>query len=204
MGEGLRQDRLKSSFSEGRICILPSLIFTGWRYSQKVRERFCRGVDIVNEWTGKTVRWLIIPLTLIVVIEVTLRYVFNRPTIWAWDINVQLLGAMVILAGGYTLLQGGFISVDVFSTRLSPRARAITELATAVLFFISIIVLLWKTADAAWESMLIRETMMSYFRPPIYPFRVLMVVGVFLLLLQGIAKFIRDLGTATRRGQGEP
>ena len=166
-------------------------------------ESFCSKVDALNDWTAKIVRWLILPLTLLVTGEVVLRYVFNSPTIWSLDITVQTFAAFVILGGGYTLLSNGHISVDVLSTRLSLRGRAIVDLVTSVFFFGGIGMFLWKAAGAAWKSILVREAMFSYFRPPLYPLRVVIVLGILLLLLQGIVKFIRDLQTATHSGQVE-
>ena len=153
-------------------------------------------IDVVNEWTGRIVAWLLIPLTIIVTMEVTARYVFNKPTIWAWDVNVQLLGALAVLGGGYTLLHKGHIAVDVVVSGFPPRTRAIIDIATSLLFFFSIGVLLWEAVGVAWESILSQETMTTYFRPPIYPLRVAMAVGVLLLLLQGISKLISDLEVA--------
>jgi TRAP-type mannitol/chloroaromatic compound transport system permease small subunit len=158
---------------------------------------FCRFIDSLNEWVGKYSGWLIIPLTALVTYDVILRYVFNRPTIWAWDINIQLLGAMVILGGGYGLLHDQHIGVDVLVARLSPRRRAVIDLITSAFFFFGIGVLLWKAASDAWFSLEIREVLSSVFSPPIYPFKILMVVGILLLFLQGLAKFIRDFTTVT-------
>lgn len=153
-------------------------------------------IDILNEWVGRVLSLLIIPMTLIAVIEVILRYVFNRPTIWAWDINMMLLGAFSILAGGYVLLKQGHVTMDVVVTRLSPRVRAVIALITSLLFFYCMGLLLWQSGLAAQESIMIREEINSVWGPPIYPLKILWPIGVFLLLLQGVAAFIRDLKTA--------
>jgi len=158
---------------------------------------FCRFIDSLNERVGKISGWLIIPLTTLVTYDVILRYVFNRPTVWAWDINVQLLGTLVVLGGGYALLHDAHIGVDALVIHLSARRRAIVDLITSAFFFFGIGVLLWKAALDAWFSLEIRELYSSVFLPPIYPFKILMVIGILLLLLQGVAKFIRDLITAT-------
>lgn len=158
---------------------------------------FCRFIDSLNERVGKISGWLIIPLTTLVTYDVILRYVFNRPTVWAWDINVQLLGALVVLGGGYALLHDAHIGVDALVIHLSPRRRAIVDLITSGFFFFGIGVLMWKAVGDAWFSLQIRELYSSVFLPPIYPFKILMVIGILLLLLQGVAKFIRDLITVT-------
>lgn len=155
--------------------------------------RFAHGIDIINEWVGKYIGYFIIPMVIIVSVDVMLRYVFNKPTIWAMDINVQLLGVLVIIGGGYTLLSGSHIGVDILVVKLSPRKRAVIDLITGWLFFLGVGVLLWKAWVATQISIATDERLTSIMAPPIYPFKMLMVIGIFLLLIQGISKFIRDL-----------
>ena len=156
-------------------------------------EAFCHRVDSINEWVGRYTSFLLAPLVFIVLVDVFMRYIFARPIMWAWDINIQLLGALSILGAGYAHISNGHVNVDVITSMLSARARAIIDLITSVFFFGGIGVMLWQTVVAAWTSVLSREAYTSISLTPIYPFKVLMIVGVFLLLLQGIAKFIRDL-----------
>jgi TRAP-type mannitol/chloroaromatic compound transport system permease small subunit len=153
-------------------------------------------IDILNERVGYVISFLIIPMTLIAVTEVILRYVFNRPTIWAWDINMMLLGAFSILSGGYVLLKGGHVTMDVVILRLSPRVRAVIGLITSLVFFFSMAILMWQSAVEARDSLLIREKVNSVWGPPIYPLKMLWPIGAFLLFLQGVVIFIRDLNTA--------
>ncbi len=97
--------------------------------------KVCDIVDNVVEWTGKMVGWLMFPLCFLVFYDVVLRYVFNRPTVWAWDINVQLLGAMVAIGGAYTLLHNGHVGVDVITTLLSRKKQIVIELVTSLFSF---------------------------------------------------------------------
>ena len=164
--------------------------------AMKWPEAFCHRVDKINEQVGKYTSFLMAPLVFIVVADVLLRYIFAKPIIWAWDVNIQLLGTLTILGGGYAHISNGHVSVDVITSMLSARGRAIIDVVTSAFFFLGIGVMLWQTAVAAWASLLSREAYTSIFMTPIYPFKMLMIVGVFLLLLQGIAKFIRDLAVA--------
>jgi len=161
---------------------------------------FVRGVGAINEWVAKYFSLFIIPMMLVVTLDVILRYIFNKPLLWSWDVNMQLLGVLAVMGAGYTLLKRGHIGVDVIALRLSPRARTILGLIVAPLFFLAIGVLLWKSGQMAWTSVLRKEVMTGAFHTPLYPFRVLMVIGVFLFLLQGIANFISDLNAAIRGG----
>ena len=140
---------------------------------------------------------LFLPLVGIVMMEVVLRHFFNSPTIWAWDVNVQLAAAIAILGGGYGLLYGRHVVVDVMVGHLSPRARARIDLVTSALFFFVMAILLWVAVSWAERSLSSRELYTSLLEPPIYPLRIVVAIGVFLMLMQGVAKFIRDLAIAT-------
>ncbi len=152
-------------------------------------------IDRINRRVGDLVSYLVLPLMGIAMLEVTLRYVFNRPTIWAWDVNIQLLAAIVVLAGGYTLLTGRFVVVDILVSRLSTKRRAWLDVITSVVVFFVLIMLLYFGAKAAWASWLIKEHTSSNWRPPIYPLKIAFFVGIILLFLQSISVFIRNLFT---------
>ncbi|MFC1967743.1 TRAP transporter small permease subunit [Chloroflexota bacterium] len=159
-------------------------------------ELFCDAVDRVNDWVGKVVAWAIIPMVLMVTLDVVLRYIFNKPTIWVWDINIQVLAVIGALGAGYVLLQKGHVTIDIVVSRFSTRVNAILNLVTSQLFFFSIGILLWKVVIRALDSVQSREVYEGIFSPPLYPVRVIIAVGVLLLLLQAVAKFIRDLNVA--------
>jgi len=154
---------------------------------------FCHIIDTINEWVGKCAMWLFIPIAGIVTLDVILRYIFNHPLIWSWDITIQLLCALVILSGGWTHLKEGHVRVDVFWARLSSKKKAILNLMVFPLFFVGIGVLLWQSSTAALYSIQTKERYSSYIAPPIYPLKIIIVLGIFLLLLQGIVNSIRNL-----------
>jgi TRAP-type mannitol/chloroaromatic compound transport system permease small subunit len=157
---------------------------------------FADWIDILNERVGYVVSFLLLPMTLISVIEVILRYVFNRPTIWAWDVNMMLLGALTVMAGGYALLKEGHVAMDAFVSRMSIRVSAVTALITSLLLFFGIGILVWQSGLAAWDSFLMREEVNSVWKPPLYPLKMLWPIGALLVLLQGVAGFIRNFDKA--------
>ncbi len=161
-------------------------------------EAFCHAVDIVNTWTARLASYLIFPLVVFTGIEVVGRYVFNSPTIWVWDVNVQLQCALIVLGAGYALLTKIHVIVDVIVNRFSPKSRAIIDLITALVFFWCIGALVWKSGTTGWNSVVTRETYSSVWMPPLYPLKMLIPIGAFLLLLQGAAKFIRDFVVVIR------
>jgi TRAP-type mannitol/chloroaromatic compound transport system permease small subunit len=156
-------------------------------------KRFLRMIDRINERTGRLVSYLIIILVAVILYEICARYLFNRPTIWANEISQMIYGAYVILLGGYVLRQEGHVNVEILYGRFSPRKRAVIDLFTWLLFFFFCGLLLVKGWDMAWDSFKVRETKPTTFGPPLYPIKMMIPLGALLILLQGLAKFVRTL-----------
>jgi len=166
------------------------------RYIPSLMNKFkilLRIIDLINLWAGRLTALLMIPMIFIIMWEVIARYGFNSPTDWAFETSLFIFGGFVVLGGGYTLYTNGHVNMDVFFSRLSPRKRAIIDTVTSVFFFLFIFILLRESWDIAWDSFVSREHTWTDWGPPYYPIRMALPVGAFLLLLQGISKFIRDL-----------
>ncbi len=160
-------------------------------------ETFCGFIDRVNGWVGKVMSLVFIPLVIIVVIEVVSRYFLNRPTRWAWDVNSMLAASLIALGGGYTLAYRAHVIVDIIANRFSKRTRAIVDAATSAVFFFSIGALSWLAVKEAILSVGSGERYSSLLEPPLAPIRIAVAIGILLLLVQGIANFLRDLLVAT-------
>jgi len=152
-----------------------------------------RSVESGTRFIGEQVSYLFIPMVIIALLEVVLRYVFNRPTIWAWDVNMQLQAALVALTGAYVFLAGGFVLVDVVIGRLMPRTRTIMSLVASIVGFFAIGMLTWLAAKGAWQSWLMNEHSSSNWAPAMYPIRFVVLGGFLLLFIALVADFCRTL-----------
>ncbi|MEA3253771.1 MAG: TRAP transporter small permease subunit, partial [Chloroflexota bacterium] len=85
-------------------------------------------------------------------------------------------------------------------TRLSPRAKAILEVAAYLIFFFPLFyVLVVSSIPYAYNAWVMHETSScSNWAPILGPMKTVMVVGFLLLGLEGLAQFIRNLSTAIK------
>lgn len=162
-------------------------------------KRFLSIVDNISERSGQVVSFLSLPMIGIMVYDATMRYAFNAPTNWAYDTTTYLFASFGVIGGAYVLLHRSHVAMDVLWSRLSPRKQAILDLCSSSFFFLFCGVLLWDGAQYAWTSIQLKETFVSAFAPPLYPIKIAIPLGALLIILQGIAKFIRDLMTAMNR-----
>jgi len=151
-------------------------------------------IDTLNEKFGFYSSYLILPLIMVVVWEVIMRYGFNAPTSWAFELTVFLYGAHYSFALAYAHKHNTHVSIDVFESRLPERPRTILRIISNLVLFIPAIGLLTYyvcvLAINSWQQW---EHASSSWAPPIYPVKTLMAFGFILFFLQGVAKLIQDI-----------
>ena len=154
---------------------------------------FANVVDKVNKTVGEVFSSVCIVVMLFGTYEVFARYFFNRPTIWVWEQNGLLVLVIAALGGGYCLLVGGHIKVDVFYSHWSERTKAIVDSCTSVFIFLFLGAVLWQGAKVSLTSFQIAEHSETMYGPLIGPYKVVLTIGAFLFLMQGVANFTRSL-----------
>ena len=142
---------------------------------------------------GRAFGWCILVLTLSVTYEVFVRYVLNAPTVWAFDMMVQMYGALFLMAGPYALAQDTHVRGDVLYRLFSVRWQARVDFILYLLFFFpGILALFWFGWEIAADSWRYKEVSWnSPARIQIYFFKTLIPLAGFLLILQGFAELAR-------------
>ena len=170
----------------------------------KAIEKFLRVTDWINGKFGWFVAFIMVPLTMIMIYEIVMRYFFNQPSIWAYETSLFIYGGYIVLGGAYTHLANGHVNVDVIWGRLSVRNRAILDICTSVFVFLYLGVLFYMSLEVTIKSWRIGETTMTFWAPIYYPLRTTVPVACALFILQAVAKLIRDILTAIRGEEAFP
>ena len=150
-------------------------------------------IDRFNTWIGQLFGWLVLALTLFVTYEVFSRYVLGAPHAWSFDFMNMLYGGLFMMAGAYTLSKNGHVRGDVLYGFFPPRLQAGLDLALYLLFFFpGVIAMFWAGYYYAAESWAINEhSNITADGPPIYPFKAIIPIAGFCLLLQGVVEVVR-------------
>ncbi|PUB18622.1 TRAP-type mannitol/chloroaromatic compound transport system permease small subunit [Yoonia sediminilitoris] len=155
--------------------------------------KFVHAVEGLSLWVGRAFGWCILILTLSVSYEVFVRYVLNAPTVWAFDMMVQMYGALFLMAGPYALAQDSHVRGDVVYRLFSVKWQARVDFLLYLLFFFpGILALFWYGWEIASDSWRYKEVSWnSPARIQIYFFKTLIPLAGGLLLLQGLAELVR-------------
>jgi TRAP-type mannitol/chloroaromatic compound transport system permease small subunit len=125
--------------------------------------------------------------------EVISRYVFDAPTIWAHQSSYLLFGMQYLLAGGFALLHGDHVRVDVVYIKMSRIAQVATDIFTSIFFFIFALALAGSCWRFFFDSLDMAEVTEETWQVQIYPVKGMMVLGAILLTLAGLSKLIKDI-----------
>ena len=155
-----------------------------------------KGIDKFNNLQGQITSMLIIPLLGVVIYEVAMRYGFNSPTVWGFEATAFLYGMHYMFGLAYTDVTKGHVQVDIFTSLAPKKIRALLGALTTLVLFLPVMVCMtiWssKFAIYAVEGM---ERNSTSWAPAIWPYKIVMALCFFFLLMQGISNLIHDLKT---------
>lgn len=155
-------------------------------------QKILLSVDRLSTWFGKLSAWSAVVLTLLISWEVFSRYVLNKPHAWVLDAQIMLYGTLFMMAGAYTLAKNGHVRGDVLYGFFQPRTQATIDLVLYIVFFLpGIVALTWAGWDFANASLEIREQTFNADPLPVYPFKFIVPIAGFILLLQGLVEIVR-------------
>ena len=152
-----------------------------------------RLIERVTGGIGLIAALVVAPLVLATVYEVFSRYLFNAPTIWAYELAYMAMGTNFLLGAAFTLRERGHIRIDVAYSHFSQRTQALIDALGYLFLFLPVAWwLTWGLWKYAYGAFLSGETSgESAWNPVIWPFRVVFFLGFLTLALQGTAELIK-------------
>jgi TRAP-type mannitol/chloroaromatic compound transport system permease large subunit/TRAP-type mannitol/chloroaromatic compound transport system permease small subunit len=166
-------------------------------------------IDVLNNWVGRIICLLLVPLIFVMVFEVVSRKAFAvlvsydmgdtaraiglGPTLWAFDISRMLGGVLFMTAAAYALMRGVHIRADFLYRSWTPKTQATVDATLYLAFYFpAMLFFFWSAFDFWWSAFQSGEQAGdSTWAPILWPARTAMPVGAFLLFLQGFPELFR-------------
>jgi len=161
--------------------------------STRVRTRFTDWIERINVVAGEYVAYWAIIAVFVYYYEVLARYIFNSPTNWVHESMFLMFGMQYMLCGAYAYYEDQHVRVDVVYSRFSTRGKALADIVTSVFFFIFVGVIFWTGLRFATDAIGMNEMSFTEWAVQYWPVKLTIPVGAGLLLLQGLAKLIKDI-----------
>ena len=134
---------------------------------------------------------------------------FFTPSLWTLEMAQFVMVGYFMLGGPYAMQLGANVRMDLIYGNFDPRRKAWTDVFTVLFLLVYLGVLLWGGIDSTIYSFMYGgERSSSAWRPYLWPIKVTICVGIFLMLLQALSELARDIlflasGAPLRDRQGE-
>ena len=174
---------------------------------------YIRVVDAVNYRVGRVIMYGIFVL-MGVLLWSSISKTFFIPSLWTLEMAQFVMVAYYILGGPYSIQLGSNVRMDLLYGEWSPRKKAWFDVFTVCLLIFYLCVLLygaisstayslgyWGTEPFSFFAGLLTgseeigrvERSSTSWRPYLWPIKVVMVLGMFLMLLQCISELLKDV-----------
>ena len=151
-----------------------------------------RAIDGLNQRIGRATIWLVLAAVLISAANAIMRKAFDMSSNAFLELQWYLFSAIFLLCSPYTLLHNQHIRIDVLAGRLSTRAQAWIDVFGTVFFLMPMaILIMWLSWPVFVRSWNIGEVSSNAGGLIVWPARLLVPIGFFLLSLQGLSQLIK-------------
>ncbi|WP_426189392.1 TRAP transporter small permease subunit [Massilia sp. DWR3-1-1] len=164
---------------------------------------FSRAIDLLNEKIAGAVSWALLLAVIICAVNALVRYTFKMSSNAWLEIQWYLFAAVFMLASAYTLRRDEHVRIDVITSHFSKRTQVWIDLAGYALFLLPVCLLIFYYGIAFFRySLLTGESSSSAGGLIVWPAKLLVPLGFFLLTLQGVSEIIKRIAFLAGRSDG--
>lgn len=157
---------------------------------------FVRYVDALNYRVGRFAMYLIFPMGAVLLYSTVARLILGYPVNWALEMTQFMLSAYYLLGGAYSMQLDAHVRMDLFYSNMKPKTRAVTDSITILFVIFYLCVLFWGGVSSTEYSIVYHQKNYTAWAPVLWPVKVAMTIGIFLMLLQTISQFFKDFAEA--------
>lgn len=152
------------------------------------------GIDRVTRAFGVLAALLVAAACLISALNALSRYAFDLSSNAFLEIQWQMFAGIFLLGSAHVLRLNEHVRVDLVYGALSARKKLWVDVFGFTVFFFPLCVIMLEMGIPwAWGSFVAGETSANAGGLPVWPVKALLPLGFTLLLMQGIAEFIRRI-----------
>jgi TRAP-type C4-dicarboxylate transport system permease small subunit len=151
-------------------------------------------VDRLNRLLGERLCYLYLVAVGITAYEVVMRYLFDAPTTWAFELTILLCAICYLVSGGYVTAQHKHIAITSVYDMLPARLRWWLDILAILTGILAMGLLVW----AAWRPAVLAVTIVertgsAWNSPSPAIIKPLIAVGAGLIVLQLLVQLWRHL-----------
>ena len=104
-----------------------------------------------------------------------------------------------LLGGGYSMMTGDHVRMDLFYSKLSDRNKAKMDMFTSIFLVFYLITLFIGSISSLVYTIETNQKLFTAWAPYVWPIKTIMLTGILLMLLQSVSMFFKDMAKVTGR-----
>jgi TRAP-type mannitol/chloroaromatic compound transport system permease small subunit len=104
-----------------------------------------------------------------------------------------------LLGGGYSMIMGDHVRMDLVYSKLSDRNKAKMDAFTSFFLVFYLVTLLYGSISSLIYTLETNQKLFTAWAPYVWPIKTIMLIGILLMLLQSISMFFKDIAKVTER-----
>ncbi len=153
---------------------------------------YVRFVDAMNRRIGRIAMYLIFAMMGILLYS-SISKTFFIPSLWTLEMAQFSMVTYYLLGGSYSMQLGSHVRMDLVYGAWSDKTKAAVDAVTVFFLIFYLVLLLYGGISSTQYALEYGEESNSPWAPKMAPVKIIMVIGIFLMLLQAIAMFFKDL-----------
>jgi TRAP-type mannitol/chloroaromatic compound transport system permease small subunit len=154
---------------------------------------YVKVIDYLSTKFGRMAMYLIFVMIATLLINAFTRNIINLPLSWCIEMAQFTMTAYYIVGGPYSMQLDSHVRMDLLYSMFSRKNQARLDTFTAIFLIIYLVCLLIGAISSTMYAIEYDQRKFSQWNPSMIPIKIIMVVGIFLMLLQAISTFFKDL-----------
>lgn len=154
---------------------------------------YVKVIDYLSTRCGRAAMYLIFVMIATLLVNAFTRNIINLPLSWCIEMAQFTMTAYYIVGGPYSLQLDSHVRMDLIYSKFSTRTKARLDSFTAIFLVVYLVCLLIGAISSTMYAIEYDQRKFSQWNPSMIPIKVIMVFGIFLMLLQAISTFFKDL-----------
>ena len=154
---------------------------------------YVKVIDYLSTKFGRAAMYLIFVMIATLLVNAFTRNILNLPLSWCIEMAQFTMTAYYIVGGPYSMQLDSHVRMDLIYSKFSPRNQARLDSFTAIFLVVYLVCLLIGAISSTEYAIEYNQRKFSQWNPSMIPIKLIMVFGIFLMLLQAISTFFKDL-----------
>jgi len=160
---------------------------------QTTLARIMNTISTIDEKLAEAAGWVVVLMMLTISYDVIMRYLFDAPTTWSFEVNRYMLIMVVFIGGGWSLPSGGHVSVDIFTENIPGKKKIVLDIVTSFMAGAYVLIFLIESSFFTWDAWEHNIRSTEYLAWPLWPIRIFLVIGAAMLFLEYVIRIIKNI-----------